>query len=77
MAKKVLIDLKTKDKKQRAKARTIATDNATGLTFAGIKKEHGDLLVVIAAQIDEVTAVDNIRNAGLKEAKLINVEQQN
>ncbi|KAL3740990.1 hypothetical protein ACJRO7_022154 [Eucalyptus globulus] len=75
--KRVLIDLNTRDKKQRAKARTIATDKATGLTFAGFNEEHGDFLVVIAAEVDKTKAVEKIRKAGLAGAKLISVKQQN
>ncbi|KAI6704733.1 hypothetical protein NL676_007695 [Syzygium grande] len=74
MAKKVLIDLKTKDKKRRAEARTIAADKATGLEFAGFKEEHGDLLVVIAGNINVATVVDKIRKAGMRDAELFSVE---
>ncbi|KAI3434140.1 uncharacterized protein J3R85_006781 [Psidium guajava] len=77
MAKKILIDIKSRDAKRRAKARTIATDEATGLRYAGFNEEHGDFLVVIAERIDETTAVEKIRNAGMRDAELKEVKIQN
>ncbi|KAK3432296.1 hypothetical protein EUGRSUZ_E03827 [Eucalyptus grandis] len=74
MSQKILIDLKTRDGKRRAEARTIAAQEATGLKSAGFYEEHGDLLVVIAEKIDAVTVVDKIRKAGLRDAKLFHFE---
>ncbi|KAL3740994.1 hypothetical protein ACJRO7_022156 [Eucalyptus globulus] len=78
MAKKVVIDLGTEDATRKAKARTIAVNEATGLKSADYAGERGNMLEVIAERIDAVRVVDRIRKeAKLQEAKLIRVVDQN
>ncbi|KAI3434138.1 uncharacterized protein J3R85_006779 [Psidium guajava] len=78
MEKKAVINLMTEDKTLKSKARTIAATEANGLKSASFIGERGDLLEVIAEEIDMATVVDKIRRkAGLPNARLVSFGSQN
>ncbi|KAL3740996.1 hypothetical protein ACJRO7_022158 [Eucalyptus globulus] len=78
MEKKAVINLTTEDKKLKSKARTIAVAEANGLKSANFIGERGDLLELIAEEIDTATVVDKIRRkAGLPKAWLVSFGDHN
>ncbi|KAL3740986.1 hypothetical protein ACJRO7_022150 [Eucalyptus globulus] len=78
MAKKVVIDLMTEDPTRKARARTIAVNEVTGLQSVDYAGENGNMLEVIAERVDATRVVDKIRReANLQGAKLISVNDQN
>ncbi|KAI6704731.1 hypothetical protein NL676_007693 [Syzygium grande] len=65
----------TEDNTRKAKARTIAVNEATDVQSTRYVGERGNVLEVTAERIDVAKVVDKIRReANLRDAKLINVE---